>query len=223
MKLPVKIKDEIDELIANLIEIGLSDDQNFTSIKKLNSDVTEVSYSPLAGISVALKKMSKYEKVYDQLNETRSFSLKLPDGALLQMMYSFNKNKISRHRLAFYPSPYLEKFQNEPEMYFDDEIFAEVLNKSVVPFPIRFDYDGREEKFKEIDHPKSHLTLGQYSNCRIPVSAPLTPSVFIDFILRNFYNTIVYRFTDRIISSKIKFDDCIVGKERNVVYMQIPK
>ena len=222
MKLPVKIKHEIDELIAILIEIGLSDDQNFTSIKNLDNEITEVSYSPIARISVALKKMAKYEKVYDQLNETRAYSLKLPDGALIQMMYSFQKNMISRHRLTFFPSPYLEKFQNEPEIYYDDEIFAEVLKKSVVPFPIRFDYDNRDEIFKELEHPKSHLTLGQYTNCRIPVSAPLTPSIFIDFIIRNFYNTIIYRFTDKIRPGKIRFSESIVGNEKSVIYMQLP-
>jgi hypothetical protein len=36
-------------------------------------------------------------------------------------------------------------------------------------------------------HPASHLTLGQYENCRIPVSGPLGPNSFGMFILRNFY------------------------------------
>ena len=86
------------------------------------------------------------------------------DGALLQLMYRFQKTELESHRLAFFPSPYLEEFQNNPDVYKDDAMFTEVVFRNIVPFPLRFDYDSRNEVFIEVHHPKSHLSLGQYKN-----------------------------------------------------------
>ena len=38
-------------------------------------------------------------------------------------------------------------------------------------------------------HPHSHVTLGQYTNCRIPAYGPISPLLFMQFILENFYNS----------------------------------
>ena len=103
---------------------------------------------------------------------------------------------LQRHRLAFFSSPHLDDFQNDPEVYLDDELYADVVARSVVSFPLRFDYHDRGDQ--ELVHPKSHLTLGQYRNCRIPVSAPMSPFWFMDFVLRNFYHTAFLRYADRL-------------------------
>ena len=60
------------------------------------------------------------------------------DGALIQMTYEFSDKKLRRHRLAFFPSPHLEEFQNNPDIYLDDEIYADVVAKNIVSFPVRF-------------------------------------------------------------------------------------
>lgn len=101
-----------------------------------------------------------------------SYNMRMLDGALIHMMYRFRNNQLEAHRLAFFPSPFLGEFQNNPEIYLEDEIYAEVIMRNIVPFPLRFDFDCREEVVVEMYHPKSHLTLGQYQNCRIPVSSP---------------------------------------------------
>jgi len=77
--------------------------------------------------------------------------------------------------------------------------------------------------WKELEHPKSHLSLGQYENCQIPVSAPLTPACFMGFILRNFYNTAFINYSDRLHRSSWWFDDTIHLAEECVVYIKIPK
>ncbi|WP_412733954.1 DUF2290 domain-containing protein [Halalkalibacterium halodurans] len=89
------------------------------------------------------------------------------------------------HRLAFYPSPYLEYYQNDPETYDYDDLFADILSQT--NNTLRFDFDVDPEKFKVVHHPISHLTIGQYKNCRIPVSSAISPTLYLDFILRNFY------------------------------------
>lgn len=144
------------------------------------------------------------------------------DGALIQIMYKFHENSLQSHRLAFFPSPYLEEFQNNPEVYEEDCIYADIIKKNIVPFPLRFDFDCRKEVVVAIDHPQSHLTLGQYHNCRIPVSAALTPSIFIDFILRNFYNTAYNEYSEKISKYNEVFINTIEKSEQDLSHIQLP-
>ena len=102
-------------------------------------------------------------------------------------------------------------------IYENDEIYADILYKNIVPFPIRFDFDL--SNFIEIEHPRTHLTLGQYKNCRIPVSEPLTPELFINFILRNFYNTVFNKYSNEITVGKEHFNKTITGNEKSIFHL----
>jgi len=64
----------------------------------------------------------------------------------------------------------------------------DIIEKKIVPFPLRFDYN-REDVASTHSHPYSHVTLGQYTNCRIPAYGPISPRLFMQFVLENFYNT----------------------------------
>lgn len=205
MVAPEKILKQISVITADLIELSLCEHQNFPALMQFPGRKAEISFSGNADLSIVLKNV-EYNVIYEELNRTQSYNIKMIDGALIQMMYKFSEDKIVAHRLAFFPSPNLLEYQNNPEIYELDEIYAEVIMKNVVTLPIRFDFSDSEEIFVELHHPKSHLTLGQYSNCRIPVSGPITPWVFMDFILRNFYNTAHRRFC----SDMSKFDDFFV-------------
>ena len=72
-------------------------------------------------------------------------------------MYLFEEDKLIKYRLAFFPSPSLEEFQNNSEIYEIDEIYADVIAKNILPVPIRFDYDPKSSI--KIEHPSSHLTI----------------------------------------------------------------
>lgn len=60
----------------------------------------------------------------------------------------------------------------------------------------------------------SHLTIGQYKNCRIPVVRPLTPSQFITFILRNFYHTAYNKYCQKLTQYNFSFDATITKSEQ---------
>jgi hypothetical protein len=209
----ILIINQINEITSKLIEIGLSAQQNFPSNHK-----GCITYSGMQDISIAMKNIA-YEEIYKNLEESKNYNIKMLDGALIQMLYNFEGNQLISHRLAFFPAPNLESFQNEPELYEEDEIYADILTKNIVTFPIRFDYDPKH--FEEIEHPKTHATLGQYKNCRIPVSEPLTPEIFIIFILQNFYNTAFKKYTDKFIISNNRFDISITDKERYLLHFEI--
>lgn len=217
---PEIVRNQMQRIVEELIFVSLSVDQTFPS-KRTEGSETKIDFGK-ADISFALRN-KPYREIYDELLKTKSYNFKLIDGAIVQLMYKFEGNQLKNHRLAFFPSPYLEKYQNNPELYENDEIYADVIRKDVVPFPIRFDFDSRAEVVVDVEHPQSHLTLGQYLNCRIPVSAPLTPSLFILFILRNFYNTAFAKFSEKITSFNDFFEQTITVKERNLIHIQIPQ
>ena len=209
---------EIKSITEQLISVGLSESQNFPTMKRTGNSTYEVGYANLQDISVVLKNVP-YEQIYRELDHRKNYNLKLIDGALVQMTYSFINESLTYHRLAFFPSPYLEDFQNEPEIYELDEIYADIIAKNIIPFPLRFDFDPA--RHSEIDHPQSHLTLGQYKNCRIPVAFPLTPYVFVSFILRNFYNTAFRKFTDKLSLPQSVLQETITENEKKVLHMTL--
>jgi len=160
--------------------------------------------------------------IYNELLRTEAYNLLMLDGALIQMSYRVKNDLVETHRLAFFPSPYLEGFQNEPDLYIEELVYAEVIWKNIVPFPLRFDFDSREGVYEELRHPKSHLTLGQYKNCRIPVCAPLTPYHFVSFLLRHFYHTAYWHYSDDIRPHSYCFLETIFTREREILHIQVP-
>lgn len=222
MPTPSEIKQQIDQLVLYLVGAGLANDQQFCFRRAITGNVAEITFPGAEHVSVTIKNMS-YTQIYDHLARERAYIVKMADGAMIQMTYAFHGPDLSRHRLAFLPSPHLEEFQNNPEIYLEDEIYADIVARNIVPFPIRFDYDTREEIYQELEHPKSHLSLGQYENCRIPVSSPLTPFHFMQFILRNFYHTAYEKYADGLPSFTHAFGETIVGAEKRVIHVQVPQ
>ncbi|WP_226989184.1 DUF2290 domain-containing protein [Paraglaciecola arctica] len=212
----------METLTADLIGLSLCDKQNFPSIKRFPNQITEVGLANVSDLSLVLKNIS-YDKIYAELEKSHAYNLKMIDGALIQLMYRYKDDSIETHRLAFFPSPTLEEFQNNPEIYLEDEIYADVSNKNVVPFPIRFDFDCRVDIAVPIEHPRSHLTLGQYKNCRIPVNSALTPHDFLCFLLRNFYNTAFQKYFNEITQFDDCFEDSLFGEEQIVSRIIIGK
>ena len=221
MPTPAEIQKQIDGIVRHLVEIGLANDQNFAIRRNLEGKRVAVTFPQAEHVAIAMKDLA-YGEIYAVMAQERAFCAKMPDGALIQMMYLFNGPQLELHRLAFFPAPHLEEFQNNPDIYLEDDIYADIIARNIVPFPLRFDYDSRPNVCREIEHPKSHLTLGQYENCRIPVTAPLTPCRFMDFILRNFYHTAFHSYADKMPKYDAVFAESIFNSERNLVHIHIP-
>ncbi|MCL6444954.1 MAG: DUF2290 domain-containing protein [Alicyclobacillus sp.] len=221
MPTPEQLVKHINAIIAHLVKVGMASDQNFVFFRDLGDGRSEVTFTGADLLSVALKDR-EYTEIYSELQAERAFTVLMPDGALLQLTYLFNGPELERHRLAFFPSPFLEDFQSNPEIYLEDVMYAEVVARNIVPFPLRFDFDSREGVFQELHHPKSHLTLGQYENCRIPVTAPLMPEHFVDFVLRHFYHTAFLKHADDLPRFEGSFKESVLPSERSVIHVQVP-
>ncbi|THU33006.1 DUF2290 domain-containing protein [Niastella caeni] len=212
---------EIVTITQQVIESGLSVQEKWPE-----RNGSRITWNGQNDISIALKNIPYAEK-YTVLESDQNFNFKMIDGALIQFMYEFNQTgrKLESHRLAFLPSPKLEHYDSAPEDYeelhFGQSEFHDMIEKNIVAFPIRFDYNENEEFFKEIDHPYSHVSFGEYEFCRIPVNRPITPSIFISFVLRNFYSNAVRSRGEICAQSKFRFDMTITNNEKNILHFNI--
>lgn len=141
------------------------------------------------------------------------------DGALIQMLYCFTKRKLSSHRLAYFPSPALLQYDEAVDIYEQDELFGDMFAPSLVKSPLRFDFDSSDDKYVDIEHPKSHLSLGQYKNCRIPVWGAVTPLRFMRFILRNFYYNAYVGVNMDAAAAAVTFPQTISKSEKNILFV----
>ena len=215
---PRRTREHINALVRYLVEVGLADDQRY-AFERTNAAI-EVTFENATYITHIMGEAS-YEEAYELLAEQRAFNLKLLDGALVQMEYLFAGNNLAKHRLAFLPSPHLEQYELASEIYEEEHTFAEILARRVVALPLRFDFDSRDQRHVEVNHPKSHLTLGEYRQCRIPVTSPLTPHCFIEFLLQNFYRTRNRNFTSTMPHLPGSFARCITAAERKTVHVVV--
>ena len=221
MLTPQQTREQINALINHLVSESLSNIQYYAIQRTERGNVVEITFPTAEHVTIALKSRP-YSEIYELILQSEAYNVRMLDGALIQMSYTFASGTLQRHRLAFFPAPYLEEFQNVPEVYEEDVIDADIVARNVVPFPIRFDYDGRAGRHEELLHPKSHLTLGQYEDCRIPVTAPVSPYWFIDFILRNFYNTADRQYAEDLPSQRDAFEESILPAERGIVHIAVP-
>jgi hypothetical protein len=213
------IKVELDQILSSLIRQGIADDQNFATLRPHPAGCFEVSFSGAEHLSIAMVDVP-YDEIYSEIAARRSYSIKFVDGGVVQLSYFFEQEELKKHRLAYYPSPLLRSFQECPEDYLADQLFLEIVARRIIPFPIRFDFDPSTAS--DVVHPVCHVTLGDVLGCRIPVSKGLTPRVFFDFVLRNFYSAGGYEFWNGLPAVSHTFSATITNNERAIVHLVAP-
>lgn len=210
----------VDGLLRHLGKVGIARHYRRV-VRSLEGRVVKVSFPGAEHVSAAMKNQD-YRRLYQHFVAERAYSAVMLDNAILQIMYRFAGRELTGHRLAFFPAPKLDEFQSAPEWYLRDDVCVDVVARTTTPTLLRFDYDAREGRHRPVTHPKSHLTLGRYEGCRIPVTAPLTPYRFIDFVLRNFYDTADTCYSNGLPRSTTRFDDTIDASEKHVMHVAVP-
>jgi len=146
---------EINKLTAALVGLSLSNEQNFPSTHGATNASFEITIKNAKALTVALRNVS-YVDIYNSLSDAGCFNMKLLDGALVCLRYRFEAGQVIEHSLSYFPSPDLEHFQNDPDVYLSDDIYADIVSRNIVPFPIRFDFNADEDRYIDVDHPYSH-------------------------------------------------------------------
>jgi hypothetical protein len=210
---------EINTIGEQLIGVGLVDVYYPATIVR---DAETVRVSTAVKVDSSVLKAPSYSELYEEQSKSRSFNYRFLDGALIQMSYRFKDGKLLTHRLAYMPSPDLEPYMSNEELYIMAHQFTEVVGEQVVSVPLRFDFDVRPGVAKSVDHPASHLTLGQRMHCRIAASGPMTPAAFVDLVVQAFYSTksgMPVRFLKSAITG---FSSTITSDEREAAHLVFP-
>lgn len=207
---------DVNAVIEYLTGLGLVDGSRF-AIQRRVRGIDEVTFEGAREISVAIRDVP-YAEIYRSLLGQGAYNLRMLDGGLLQMGYYFRDRQLLKHRLAFFTSPELSAFQDEARAYLRDDWYLGSAARNTVPVPVRFDFNT-DEVGGRWHHPNTHLSLGQFENCRIPVSAPVPPLVFADFVLRSFYDIGI---ADGLPKNKIFFDQTITPVDTKILHLMLP-
>lgn len=209
---------QIRDIIIKLVQNSFVDHQHYPCMKRIGR-LTQIGIEGAPELSVSLKDI-EYERIFTELKSAGAYHLSLIDGAMVQMLYCFERRNLHSHRLCYFPSPNLPAYSDGPQYYEEDEVFADVFKGHVIRFPIRFDYASSKKEHVEIDHPKSHMSIGQYKGCRIPLDSPLTPLRFMRFLLRNFYNSAYERVNFDQNATLTRFPESITDREREIFHIR---
>jgi len=130
---------------------------------------------------------------YRSLLAGRQFTCVLSDGALLQLAYTFDRDRIATHRLCFYPCPVrLEGEDDELDQGLLELIDSLLEEEFAGPAtevrfrgrsPIRFDFNAA---IARRDHSACHAHW-ESPECRWPVFGPLSVGHFVRFVFRRLY------------------------------------
>ena len=207
---------EVNAVVEHLAGLGLVDGSRF-AIRRMVQGIELVTFEGASELSVAIRDLP-YTEIYRVLVDKSAYNVRMLDGGLLQMGYHFRHRQLWKHRLAFFPSPDTSTFQDHVNALLRDNLHLGSAAKNTVPIPVRFDFsaDRIESKWP---HPESHLSLGQFRNCRIPVSAPVSPLVFADFVLGSFYGTGI---ADTLPKNGIFFDQTIAPADTETLHVVVP-
>src|SRR5438552_11094569 len=131
---PTAVFSDITMIIGSAIEAGLSDQQRYPAMRRVGRNDYDIYIEDSPDLSPSMKDRP-YDEIYDDLSNSGAFNLRMIDGALIQMLYTFREGGISSHRLAMFPSPHLEIYEDAQREYEDDHIYAEIVGRSLVKFP----------------------------------------------------------------------------------------
>ena len=210
---------EVRGLIVHLVDAALVREYYWPRTRRRGRQST-ISFANDEYVAEAMK-LDTYVEIYEYLARKRAYNVMMLDGAIVQLMYRFDRRGLTSHRLAFLPVPALHQFHDASDYPHGDQI-ANVSDSREMPVPVRIDYDDAEGSHHPVTHPKCHLTLGQRRSCRIPVSSPLTPCRFMDFLLRSFYDDEDRAYANQLPRSKRGFASSIHAEEREVVHIAVP-
>jgi hypothetical protein len=207
------------EVYSRAIQSGLAVKHHFPATRRSGNFFY---IGQVANESHALKNLS-YEIIYNEIDQNDSYHIRLPDGGVLIFQYKLDatSDNLCKHRLSYFPSPNLPSFDDAPDLYDKDHLYGDIISERNVRFPIRFDYDP--SAYRRRLHPHSHMSLGQYQNCRIPVTRAVSPNSFFLFITRNFYHKL-YKYNMNILDKKIVACDAlssITDDERSLAHFVI--
>lgn len=177
------VRDQVQNVLDYLTEAELALHTNTVSLSPTR--VAWHAYDPAVPFLTARGHATLQQ--YLEWVVSGNYSAVLFDASLLQITYDVEGGRVSSHRLAYVPCPFIvdrellelgEPIADVVELHRDDDSTSMALRS-----PVRFDYDPQAAK---PGHPAVHMTINS-ADCRIACVAPMHVHRFVDFVFRHFY------------------------------------
>lgn len=171
--------------------------------------------------------LSRYEKKHLGMILDRNFSFLMIDNSIVQCVYRFENFKLTYQKMAFYQSPFKMPYESHYQYYDqgEEDMVDGALKELGEIVSLRFDHEPRH--FKEVEHPNTHLHVGAYRNCRIPVNRPISAIIFFKMVIRNFYSISHDSFALFLDKNKgflkqEKYRESITKLENEYIHINVP-
>lgn len=197
-----KIVEDYDFVINELLKNKLYRDSNKLVVNVEGVKKEIITWANKESKNIMYDVFLDAKGMLNDILDNRQYVIELYDKSIFQFECIVTDNKILKLRMAFLKKDNIiweiekinlyESQEDEQDDWFE-------INYGI-PVMIRVDYDPSE--YVDVIHSKSHLTLSNSQNCRIPMKTYFMFSEFVSFILINFYNI-------KIDKSPVCYNDCI--------------
>lgn len=227
---PRELASRVEIIGFSLVENEMAIDANGCVVKSLANGVKHVTWQKFKPIPYDIGAdntitegfpMGRFatldEYMYFLVN--RHYSFVLNDGAIVQIEYKIQRNKIVWHRLCLYPCP-IDMLNVDLAGAEIGDFLMDIGARDFKEFvrlrsPIRFDFDPENAA---TFHPGSHMTICS-DQCRIPVKSYIDIRKFIEFVFFNFYPDIWKEFDFVKNITPDNQTPCITDDEKGVFHI----
>lgn len=197
-----KVVEDYDFVIKQLLKNKLYRDSNniIVNVEGIKKEI--ITWASKESRNIMYNCFLDAKGMINDILDNRQFIVELYDKSIFQFECIVNDNKIEKMRMVFLKKDNIiweiEKINFYESQEDEQDNWFEISYG--IPIMIRVDYDPSE--YVDGFHSKSHLTLSNSQNCRIPMKTYFMFSEFVEFILINFYNI-------QIEKSPVCYNNCI--------------
>jgi len=183
-----KIFDDYNFVLKELLNNNLYRDGNSLKIIDSGSSKEIITWANKKEKNVMYDTYMDAQSMMENVLMDNQYLIELYDKSVFQFECIVEDEEIKKIRMVFFKKDniiweidklnYIESQELEQDDWFEHDFG--------IPIMIRIDYDPME--YVDVIHSKTHMTLFNSQNCRIPMKTYFMFSEFVYFILDSFYN-----------------------------------
>ena len=189
---------------AILLKLNLLIENNI-SIKTEGDGVSFIHHEKYTNPDLDIS--NKYEEEYYDMLSRGVYTFLMVDYTMLQYFNIYSRDTLVKQNIGYVQSPYdvpYDLVEVEEEEEENEKVLTKICDLGSYT-RMRFEYDP--DNFENIKHPRTHLHLGCYKDCRIPINKPMRMYDYIKFVIKNFYSKKYDDFIRTISSEHYVFNE----------------
>ena len=201
-KITKKILDDYNFVLKELLKNNLYRDSNNLNVINCGANKEKITWSNKKEKNVMYDTYMDAQSMMENILLDNQYLIEMYDKSIFQFECIVENEEIMKMRMVFFKKDNIIWEVNKINIMEGNELEQDdwFEQNFGMPIMLRIDYDPKE--YVDIIHSKSHMTLFNSQNCRIPMKTYFMFSEFVYFVLNSFYNI-------RIQKSPICYNDNI--------------